>query len=356
MPLFDSFLARHGAQIERVMPIEAAHHVMRSLLVHYYKGDIGFFEDPGRNGDVLANLSNRQAAFEKHLIPWVNCRRPLADATVVDIGCGTGSSTAAFARTAKQVWGYEISPESTAVASARMDALRLRNARVDRVNPAETIGRLHRDFPEGADVVSLIAVMEHMTYQERIEFLPAIWDFLRPGNILVISETPNLLSYFDDHTAKLPFYHLLPLELKARYASQSPRTDFSQGIAELAAKNSPDMETAICRWGVGLSFHDFEVGFGCNDLETILLADGYEYETTNWWPISTEERALISYFLDKPVHKPLGFCRSVLNLIFVKPHPGATGRALKHGVDHVQRLFEWAGLPIAGVQRLLGAD
>lgn len=104
---------------------------------------------------------------------------------------------------------------------------------------------------------------------------------------------------------------------------------------------------------MGLSFHDFEIGFRTNNLESILLADGYESQMLDWFPPNIEERTLMNYFLDKPIEKPLGFCRSVLNLMFVKPQEGASGKMLRHDSKFIHRIFKWHNFPKQAAKRLL---
>lgn len=354
MTTASEFVDLYGPEIGKTLPIEAGRKILDSLLANYYSARPAILSEEVMHRDVLANLMRRQSAFERFLTPWVNIRRRLSDATVLDIGCGTGSSTAAFARVAKRVKGFEIAPGPVAVASDRLKALGLDNAQVERVHPNETIDRIKREFPDGVDVIALIAVLEHMTVAERADFLPKIWNYMRPGDILVVAELPNRLTYNDDHTAQIPFFHMLPVPLKVGYANRSPRKGFVDSVEALAKQGRDELELGLARWGIGLSYHDFELGLGTDNLESILLADGYEHATLNWWPPSVEERVLIEYFMDKPVMKPLGFCRSVLNFIFVKPpHQGAQAVTLRHNIDHLRKTFDGKNLPEKALQRML---
>jgi 2-polyprenyl-3-methyl-5-hydroxy-6-metoxy-1,4-benzoquinol methylase len=343
------FLQAHRAEIEKTMPAKAAQAILVSLEKHYYSHKTNVFMDEGIQGDILANLVRRQAAFETYLVPWIKLRRSLVGATVVDIGCGTGSSTAALARVAGKVRGYEIATGSTSVADDRLKSLGLSNASVSLVNPDETMDIIKRDFPDGVDVIALIAVLEHMTPKERSILLPQLWDYMRPGNILVVSELPNRLTYNDDHTAQMPFFHMLPLDLKRKYVDRSPRADFTEDLLSNTSSSDEQVELLLARWGIGLSYHDFEIGFGVRNLDHVLLADGFEYETIQWWPPQIEERILMEYFVRKSVNKPLGFCRSVLNLIFVKPEIGATGGTLKHDESWIKNLWQSQSFSPAGL-------
>jgi 2-polyprenyl-3-methyl-5-hydroxy-6-metoxy-1,4-benzoquinol methylase len=304
------------------------------------------------HSDILANLVRRQADFSRYLIPWINLRRTLKDATVVDVGCGTGSSTAALAYSAAHVHGYDIDESSVTAASARMRALRLQNVAISQVNPKSIVEKIKKDHPFGVDVICLIAVLEHMTVEERLVFLPEIWDYMRPGDVLVVAETPNFLNYNDDHTAQIPFFHMLNDKLKARYINRSIRKDFVDSVRELTLRGNEMLSIGLARWGVGVSFHDFEIGFNTEDLFPILLADGYEHPMLDWWPPQIEERILLEYFIRKPIEKPLGFCRNVLNLMFVKPHLVTSEPALRHSADYLARIWTQHQLPLEGLRRL----
>ncbi len=346
------FALKHAGVISPAFEPLQAEALLDSLLKHYYRSD-DILANEGMQHDVLEHLCRRQIVFERHLIPWVGLRQNFAGKTVVDIGAGTGSSTFAFARTAGRVVGYEIDPGATQVANDRLRLLGAANAAVHHVEPKAMIARLRQDFPDGIDIVAVIAVLEHMTEHERAEFLAEIWLLMRPGNVMVIAETPNRLTYFDYHTAQIPFFHLLSTDVKLRYVNRSPRGLFVEAIQRGAQLERATVEDAICRWGVGLSFHDFELAFGTDQLETVMLADGYEYPTMQWWPPTPEERVLMEYFVDKPVAKPLGFARSVLNLIFVKPEPGdAAVVRLRHNQTYIANMCNAAFLPRRFADRL----
>ena len=355
MSAIEQIIAGNSEEIQRTLSPAAAAEILQSLEKSYYPSHRDPLADPALQGDIMANLCRRQAAFERHLVPWVNNKKQLSNSVIVDIGCGTGSSTAAFARGgAKWVSGYEISHGSASVGKKRLEALRLDNANVSIVDPNHTLRQLNQDHPKGIDIIALIAVLEHMTEAERNVFLPGIWDMMRPGDVLVVAELPNRLTYNDSHTTRLPFFHLLTTEQKIRHVGRSDRKAFAKTVENLAAKRE-QLETALCRWGIGLSFHDFESGFGVDNLETIILADGYEPNPTAWWPPSLEERILMDYFINKPINKPIGFCRSVLNLFFVKPHPGEKSPLIRHDRATIEKYLSRASFPQGAIERFMSA-
>jgi SAM-dependent methyltransferase len=317
-----------------------------ALRHHYYK-DPAFLETDGGAADLAANAWERQARFQKFLTPWVDRVLPLSGMSVADVGCGTGSSTAALCKVAKKVIGYEIDPGSAEVASRRLATLSLSNGSVKTVDPVDTLAKIRSDFPGGVHVLALVAVLEHMTPKERIDFLAEAWDVIAGGGLLVIFETPNRLTYFDYHTSQLPFFDLLPVDLMVRYAGRSSREGFnSLGLSEAE-------QIRMFRWGAGVSYHEFELTLPVDDISDVLVADGYETETMDCWPVTPEERLLAKYFLEKPIDRPLGFSRDVLNVIFRKPWPGMEKFTLRHDRSWIDRAFAWHGLPEGAVERVL---
>ena len=84
-----------------------------------------------------------------------------------------------------------------------------------------------RHETDGVDLVLLYALLEHQTLDERIETLRLAERIVRPGGAIVVTETPNRLTYVDRHTSQLPFFHLLPIELRSalcRPVTTTPRS------------------------------------------------------------------------------------------------------------------------------------
>jgi S-adenosylmethionine-dependent methyltransferase len=268
---------------------------------------------------------------------------------IVDIGAGTGATTAAFAHLADFVWGYEIEAKSVTAATERFAALGLDNCCVRFVNPLdllETVRRQHSD----SGVVLLYAVLEHLTPEERIEYLSTIWhEILRPGGHLVVDDTPNRLCYFDSHTSKMPFFHLLSPQLALQYFDRSPRAEFVSGMRDVM-ESSEDPVTALHRHGLGASFHEFEIAFETDSLDGLIVANGFEPEMISWFPPELEERLLVTYFIERKLRQNIGFARRTLNFIFKKPDgTGAVARPLGDK-SHISTLIDYYGLD----QRLYG--
>jgi S-adenosylmethionine-dependent methyltransferase len=280
---------------------------------YFTRYDPTFLETPAGKADVEAHVAGRYNMCVDSLLPWLAQYAQLGSLEVIEVGCGTGSSTAAFAKAVRRISGYDIQSPSVEGARARMRVMGLENVDLHLVEPTQLIDTLRRNHPTGADVFLLYAVLEHQTIEERLETLRLGWELLRPGGLLVVFETPNRLCYLDDHTSLLPFFHGLPPELAARYARYSPRQAFREHMASLPPEEGP---LAIVRWGQGLSHHEFQLALG--ELEPLLVGSGFEQEIVDMFPSGLDEELLRLYVQRSGLPIPLAFTRRVLNLIFRK--------------------------------------
>ncbi|MDU9047598.1 MAG: class I SAM-dependent methyltransferase [Candidatus Electrothrix sp. Rat3] len=289
-----------------------------ALLATYFKNyDQEFLTTETGKEDIKANVYRRYNKALKHVVPWTAKQIDLRDKTLVEIGSGTGSSAAAFAHFVKKIDGYDIDEQALSGARVRMEVMEFDNVALHLVAPQHLVGTLKENHADGVDIILLFAVLEHQTIQERHETIKLCWELLNPDGILVVTETPNLLQYTDTHTSLLPFQHLLPTELYARYADRSPREGFGNCFTDAASLSCQDLDTSIMRWGRGASYHDFELALG-KDHGKYLVANGFEQEILSWVDVSLEEELLRYFFEAKCLDVPLAFSRIVLNLIYKK--------------------------------------
>ena len=246
--------------------------------------------------------------------PWAERTGGLSGRHIVEVGCGSASSTAAFARYAKRVDGYEISQDSVDLGRERLAAVGVENANLHCVSAEGLVSEIE-ERSSGADAILFYAVLEHMTIRERIDALEMAQRMLPPGGLLIVIETPNRLTYTDMHTSHLPFFQMLPLELAASYYDRSKRDIF---VESLRGQEDAVRELVIQRWGTGVSFHEFEVVFGDNFSERI-VADGFEDEMVWLYPFELEDRLLARYFEEKALPQHRAFTRNHLNFIAKQP-------------------------------------
>jgi 2-polyprenyl-3-methyl-5-hydroxy-6-metoxy-1,4-benzoquinol methylase len=229
--------------------------VHAALLEHYFAGKPhSFFSSEEGRKHVYDHLIRRLERNREPVIPWLTSLRSLKGARVLEIGCGTGSSTVALAEQGAKVIGIDIHPPSLAVAQARAQAYGL-DVRFLAANATD----VHRLFArETFDLVLFYATLEHMTVAERLSAIRSTWEMLPPKGLWCVIEAPNRLWYVDTHTAFLPFFHWLPDDLAMYYGTQSKRSISKQ---EDDPTNSESL-LHFLRHGRGVSYHEFEIALG----------------------------------------------------------------------------------------------
>ena len=275
--------------------------------------------EEGKNGMRTA-LVDRYLASRRHAVTWLDDAVGLAGSTVVEVGCGTGSSTVALAERGAVVFAIDIDEPSVAAARSRVEAHEVDGVSIIRCEAEEILDVALRSR---ADLYVLFAVLEHLTLEERLNTLRHLWDALEPGGAIAIIETPNRLSYFDSHSSEQDFVHLLPDNLAFRLANQSPRQAYRDVMGRAARTDDPELAHQIrTRFGLGASFHEFLVAID-EPLNEVVIADGYEDAITSWFGINLEELTLLEYMIERSTAVPMAFARPVLNMVLRKPVDGA---------------------------------
>ena len=270
--------------------------------------------DEGRI-DLDNHLIHRLETNRYGFVPWVDSVVRLNNATILEIGCGTGSATVAMAEQGATVVALDVHRESLAVSELR--------ARVHGVSSVSFIQGNAQDLKELVpdcrfDLIVFRAVLEHMNLDERKSALCAAWEILPTGKYICISETPNRLWFCDSHTSRLPFFNWLPDELAFEYSKFSPRYPFNARFRVLDGESM----LSFIRDGRGFSFHEIDLALGdarrykvVSDLTAFLsrrnpakaLKRVLESERKR-------EKLLNSYAPDRPI----GFFREYLDLVIEK--------------------------------------
>lgn len=197
--------------------------------------------------------NDRLEFFRNKLIPWVDSIKPLKGLRLLEIGCGTGSSSIAFAEQGAQVTSIDINEKSLAEARVRCQLYGL-NISFYLLNAADIKDKFE---PGSFDLIIFMASIEHMTIEERIQSLKMAYEILPQKGLLCIAGSPNRLHFMDSHTSRLPFFHWLPDCLAVPYSQFSDRNEYSQHLKEVTSENEK-MEQ-LYRWGRGFSFHEIEI-------------------------------------------------------------------------------------------------
>jgi ubiquinone/menaquinone biosynthesis C-methylase UbiE len=138
-------------------------------------------------------------------------------ATVLDLGCGTGETTAKLMSSGYDVWGVDIAEPMIAHAVNRQGFDRFRVGDMEQI-----------PFPDGTfDAVVCLGVIEYLESDERA--LQEIRRVLKPGGSAVLS-TPNAASPFHTMDAMVlrlerlvrPLYHVAKYRLRGKRAPVEP--------------------------------------------------------------------------------------------------------------------------------------
>jgi 2-polyprenyl-3-methyl-5-hydroxy-6-metoxy-1,4-benzoquinol methylase len=272
----------------------------------------------GKPGEDPNSWEMRRRRAAEVLIPWIEQTVPLRGQTVLEYGCGNAAVSCAFAPRAKRLIGVDIDAAAIEEGHERVRAAGVSNVSLE-LHSAEAIREAISERRGKIDVFLLYAVLEHLTVAERLAVLRLARDVVRPDGAIVVCETPNRLTYLDHHTARMPFFHMLPDELAVDYYTRSAREDFKAAIDAAASSGRQPALEAVARWGRGVSFHEFELVFG-ERLEQHVIASNYEPILFGERPIHPEE-VILSRYLERwrPELAP-AWSRAWLDLI-LSPQP-----------------------------------
>jgi len=260
--------------------------------------------------DLNDHLINRLENDRLRIIPWLNASESLKGKKILEIGCGTGSSTIALAEQGAVVTGVDLDEGALKVAEDRKNVYGL-DIELDYLNATE----VHKKFEnEHFDFIIFFATLEHMTHEERMIAMKETWNMLEPGGLWVVLETPNRLWYFDGHTSGLPFFQWLPDDLAIKYSKYSPRNEFASVYRDF----NDETMLHFLRRGRGLSYHEFDLCMG--DAKKLdICSSKIQFEKFEWLKASKLEKKFKSVL--KMAYPGLqdGFYDKSLDLIIRKP-------------------------------------
>ena len=255
------------------------------------------------------NLWARHDRFLREFAPRILEEIDGPKYSCVEIGCGVGSVTQAFANIFKQATAFEIDKKLVNIVNQRASLFGLDNLSCQYV-PPESIVAQAVAHANGPTVYMLYAVLEHMTEQERLQALTTIWNAMKKGDYLYIGNTPNRLSYQDLHTHETPFLIGLPDHTALNYLAIRPEIRLRDYLLSIERKQGFD---AFClarrRKGLGVSFHDFQIAFSDFDLNCPNLQLVYELILTCH---------LVAFFISEGIDVPVCFALRDMNFLIKK--------------------------------------
>ncbi|MEH1848299.1 MAG: class I SAM-dependent methyltransferase [Nostoc sp.] len=140
--------------------------------------------------------------LKKLVLGYVD-QQSIVNHTILDFGCGCGSSTMNLAKffPQTQIIGIELCQEFLKIAEARRMHYGFNNVTFLLSPNASELPQKLGNF----NFVILNAVYEHLLPNERKTIIPQLWSLLKPGGILFINETPYRYFPIELHTTGLPF-------------------------------------------------------------------------------------------------------------------------------------------------------
>ncbi|HTT97696.1 MAG TPA: class I SAM-dependent methyltransferase [Rhizomicrobium sp.] len=274
-----------------------------------------FILTPEGQQKLRLQLCTRLSQASQVFVPWLEQARPLAGLRILEIGCGSGSATAALARAGACVTGVDIQTRALNVARKRLPLLGIEAAFME-VAPDWLESDVDAAiFPGPYDLIVCYAMLEHLLIPERLHLLALARTLMqRDGAMLATFETPNRFSPYDWHSSKLVFTDSLPDELAFAFARA--RSERETHPAKRHEAFTPEAQRNLYRGGRGVSWHEFDLAFGMENITLVL--DGYSprsVDQKNYQPDKAYEDALAALFAKMSPPVPRGFCRPSLELL-----------------------------------------
>ena len=238
--------------------------------------------------------------------------RDLGAMNALELGCGRGLKSVPWSTLFRRYWGVDIDSNNIALANDAARTTRRDTVGFMIANVADVVGNPRKyGVDEKIDFVIMYAVLEHFTPSERKVVLEGVREMLSPDGVLLIAETPNRLIPHDGHSTSLHFFQSLPTELAIAYIDRSPRQD-AKAVASAA-----DPVEALYRFGMGASYHEFELYFSGADGRTpSIVSDGWDFWQAFDEPIRRDELALADYFRDHDMSAHPAFARFWIEAVF----------------------------------------
>lgn len=264
---------------------------------------------------MRAEIYERHYWFRHRYVPWIQTLLPLDGARILEIGSGNGSSTVPLAEAGAVIDAVDVEPQAHPVLRRRAELIGVSDLITTHTANACDLGAVFAD--RAFDVILFLASLEHMTFDERIASLRSAWAILRPGQLLIVADTPNRLWYFDGHTAMDRYFHWLPDDVAIAFAGSTPRPGFEDEL------RSERPEESLARLGRGVSFHDFTIAFGADVSEYYVSGEWDHRRRTDedYWQswLATPDGRFHQFLKSISPEIPTGFLESELALCLRKP-------------------------------------
>lgn len=230
-----------------------------ALKKYYFQGEwtitngVYFLDTEDGKKDLYDHLYGRLNEFSKTILPWLNSIKQLDSTEILEIGCGTGSSTVGLAKMGAKVTAIDYAKNSIEVAKIRCNLYQVGNVDIKLLNALDAKSTFNKKF----DFVIFFDSLEHMTYKERLQIIRDAYDLIKSDGVIVVTGCPNRLWYFDHHTSHSHFFNWLNDDLAIDYAKYTNRLFFNTNKNFI--EHDEKAVEGLYRWGRGVSFHEFVV-------------------------------------------------------------------------------------------------
>jgi SAM-dependent methyltransferase len=186
--------------------------------IYDVKGREGFewFVDEVRRAEIPNDLS-------MHLKTMIE-RLHLTDRrTVLDFGAGSGASTVALADLGfKNIDTVEIDGRLVEIARLRTRDFGCEDKiRFHLIKPGESLPFEAETY----DLILCYAVIEHIHPKQRGVIMRDLWRILKPGGVILVLETPNIIFPYGNHFPFLYFTPWMPLPMVKIYGRMRGRIE-----------------------------------------------------------------------------------------------------------------------------------
>lgn len=162
---FGSFLAKRIKTKFKGIESDKANKLIQSLCNNYFSKFSKTYLDSDRfKGDLIDQLINRLQNNRVFIIPSIDSSKRLKNTCILEIGCGTGSSTVALAEQGAKVTAIDIDDNSIIVAKERCVLYGLHADFL--VQDAARINK--NNFSSRFDIIIYYVTLEHLTNSERL--------------------------------------------------------------------------------------------------------------------------------------------------------------------------------------------
>jgi SAM-dependent methyltransferase len=238
-----------------------------------------------RSRVTLGTQSDFDSRFYKasmFLLPFLSRNLPREPRRVLEIGCGKGAKSLPLSLLCENYCAVDIAPGEVEYARAAARDLGVQNVTFLVDEAANTRALLDRQT-DRFDLIILYALLEHLTPDEKLDLLSAIWDYLDDEGILFIGEAPNRMIPVDYHSTRSLYFQQMPFDLWPYYLDRVMNKEW-RAVMDKAIR-AGDWRTTAYRRGVHIGHQEFDLALmPIEALEQHVLADNFDVSILNLYP------------------------------------------------------------------------